>query len=210
MKNIKSKLFGFVAAVVVALSLPATGHSQILYNGYFNIDWQYNWPLGDSYADKSSGWGMNFEGGYYFPSNVGLGAFIAFHTNNKYIPRQTFPIGGTGAITTDQQHSVFQLPFGVTGRYRFTQGRVLEPYVAVKVGANYARVSSYFYVLEAYEKTWGFFVSPELGLNVCPFNQNRIGVHVAAYYSYATNKCTTLNFKMDQLSNFCLRLVLSF
>ena len=133
MKNIKSKLFGFVAAVVVALSLPATGHSQILYNGYFNIDWQYNWPLGDSYADKSSGWGMNFEGGYYFPSNVGLGAFIAFHTNNKYIPRQTFPIGGTGAITTDQQHSVFQLPFGVTGRYRFTQGRVLEPYVAVKV-----------------------------------------------------------------------------
>ena len=71
MKNIKSKLFGFVAAVVVALSLPATGHSQILYNGYFNIDWQYNWPLGDSYADKSSGWGMNFEGGYYFPSNVG-------------------------------------------------------------------------------------------------------------------------------------------
>ena len=177
MKNIKSKLFGFVAAVVVALSLPATGHSQILYNGYFNIDWQYNWPLGDSYADKSSGWGMNFEGGYYFPSNVGLGAFIAFHTNNKYIPRQTFPIGGTGAITTDQQHSVFQLPFGVTGRYRFTQGRVLEPYVAVKVPV---------------------------------FSQNRIGVHVAAYYSYATNKCTTLNFKMDQLSNFGLRVGLSF
>ena len=59
MKNIKSKLFGFVAAVVVALSLPATGHSQILYNGYFNIDWQYNWPLGDSYADKSSGWGIS-------------------------------------------------------------------------------------------------------------------------------------------------------
>ena len=74
MKNIKSKLIGFVAVTVVALSLPATGHSQMLYNGYFNIDWQYNWPLGDSYADKSSGWGMNFEGGYYFPSNVGLGA----------------------------------------------------------------------------------------------------------------------------------------
>ena len=72
MKNIKSKLIGFVAVTVVALSLPATGHSQMLYNGYFNIDWQYNWPLGDSYADKSSGWGMNFEGGYYFPSNVGL------------------------------------------------------------------------------------------------------------------------------------------
>ena len=105
---------------------------------------------------------------------------------------------------------MFQLPFGVTGRYRFTQGRVLEPYVAVKVGANYARVSSYFYVLEAYEKTWGFYVSPELGLNVCPFSQNRIGVHVAAYYSYATNKCTTLHFKMDQLSNFGLRVGLSF
>lgn len=210
MKNIKSKLIGFAAVTVVALSLPATGYSQNNYNGYFNIDWQYNVPLGTSFADKSSGWGMNFEGGYYFPSNIGLGAFISYHTNNKYIPRQTFPLGETGAVTTDQQHSVFQLPFGITGRYRFTSGRVLEPYFALKVGANYARVSSYFYVLEAYERTWGFYLSPELGLNIAPFSQNRIGIHVAAYYSYATNQSTMLNFKMDQLSNFGVRVGLSF
>ena len=73
---------------------------------------------------------MNFEGGYYFPNNFGVGAFIAYHTNNEYIPRQTFPVGETSTVTTDQQHSVFQLPFGATGRYRFLQTNVLEPYVA--------------------------------------------------------------------------------
>ena len=138
MKNIKSKLTGWAAVAVAALLLPSVGRAQGNDNIYLNIDWQYNVPLGASFADKSSGWGMNFEGGYYFPNNFGVGAFIAYHTNNEYIPRQTFPVGETSTVTTDQQHSVFQLPFGATGRYRFLQTNVLEPYVALKLGAKYA------------------------------------------------------------------------
>ena len=113
-------------------------------------------------------------------------------------------------MTTDQQHSVFQLPFGATGRYRFLQTNVLEPYVALKLGANYARISSNFYILEAYEKTWGFYMSPEIGLNVRPFGASGFGFHFALYYSYATNSGTVLKYKTDQLNNFGFRIGVGF
>lgn len=209
MKRINNKLAGWTACALMTVLFPLFGQAQSS-DVYVNIDWQYNVPLGASFADKSSGWGMNFEGGYYFPCNIGLGLFLAYHTNNKYIPRQTFPVGETSAVTTDQQHSVYQLPFGVTGRYRFMPGSIFEPYVAMKLGPNYARLSSDFYVLEAYEKTWGFYMSPELGVNIRPFSQTRIGLHVAAYYSYATNKGTVLRYKTDPLNNFGFRIGLCF
>lgn len=60
---------------------------------------------------------MNFEGGYYVLPDLSIGAFINYHTNNEYISRQTLPISNSAALTTDQQHSVFQLPFGFARRY---------------------------------------------------------------------------------------------
>ncbi len=210
MKNIKNKLLGLAALAAVSMALPSTGHAQIIENGYVNVDWQFNVPLSNDFSSKASGWGMNFEGGYYFPNNFGLGAFISYHTNNEYIPRSTFPVGNASALTTDQQHSLFQLPFGVTGRYRFMDGGLLEPYVAMKLGANYARISSDFYVLQAYEKTWGFYVSPELGLSVFPFNRSRVGFHAALYYSYATNQGSVLNYSIDGLNNFGFRVGIAF
>ena len=210
MKNIKIKLIGLAAVAAASLALPSTGHAQILENGYFNADWQFNVPLGNDFADKASGWGMNFEGGYYFWNNIGIGAFLSYHTNNEYIPRRTFPIGETAALTTDQQHSLFQLPFGATGRYRFMEGHLVEPYVAVKLGANYARISSDFYVLQAYENTWGFYVSPELGMNIFPFNHSGVGFHAAIYYSYATNQGSVLRYPVDGLDNFGFRIGIAF
>ena len=210
MKNIKNKLLGLAALAAVSVALPSTGHAQIIENGYVNVDWQFNVPLSNDFSSKASGWGMNFEGGYYFPNNFGLGAFISYHTNNEYIPRSTFPVGSASALTTDQQHSMFQLPFGVTGRYRFMSGGLLEPYAAMKLGANYTRISSDFYVLQAYERTWGFYVSPEVGLSVFPFNRSRVGFHAALYYSYATNQGSVLNYSIDGLNNFGFRVGIAF
>ena len=48
--------------------------------------------------------------GYYVIPKFLVGAFISYHTNNKYIDRQTLPVSSTSAITSDQQHSIFQLP----------------------------------------------------------------------------------------------------
>ena len=210
MKNIKKKIIGWGIAVVALSFCPALSQAQYNSDIYMNIDWQFNVPLGASYVDKASGWGMNFEGGYYFPCNFGLGAFFSYHTNNEYVSRRTISMTPSSAVTTDQQHSLYQVPFGATGRYRFLAGSICEPYVAMKLGANYARISSDFYILQAYEETWGFYMSPELGVQIRPFSQTRIGFHAALYYSYATNEGTVMQDKMSQLNNFGFRLGLSF
>lgn len=210
MKNIKKKIIGWGIAVVALSFCPALSQAQYNSDIYMNIDWQFNVPLGASYVDKASGWGMNFEGGYYFPCNFGIGAFFSYHTNNEYVSRRTISMTPSSAVTTDQQHSLYQVPFGATGRYRFLAGSICEPYVAMKLGANYARISSDFYILQAYEETWGFYMSPELGVQIRPFSQTRIGFHAALYYSYATNEGTVMQDKMSQLNNFGFRLGLSF
>ena len=40
------------------------GQAQVEDNLHFNVDWQMNAPISTDFADKISGWGMNFEAGY--------------------------------------------------------------------------------------------------------------------------------------------------
>ncbi|MDE6180314.1 MAG: porin family protein, partial [Phocaeicola sp.] len=127
---------------------------------------------------------------------------------HQYIPRQTLPVNNSAALTTDQQHSVFQLPFGLATRYRFNDG-VFQPYIGMKLGANYTKMSSDFYIYEATDNTWGLYVSPEIGMNIYPWT-NGIGLHLAAFYNYSTNKGNVLNYDIDKLNNWGLRVGVAF
>ena len=129
MKTMKYSFYRVLAVAAFALTIALPGKAQMNENYYANIDWQYNFPLGIDFADKSSGWGMNFEGGYFITENFSVGAFLAYHSNHKYIPRQTIQLNEGSSINTDQQHTLFQLPFGASGRYTFNRGEVFQPYV---------------------------------------------------------------------------------
>lgn len=87
-----------VSAIAIAFALPAK--AQVTPFTYFNVDWQFNAPISNNFANKASGWGMNFEGGYYVLPDLSIGAFINYHTNNEYISRQTLPISNSAALTT--------------------------------------------------------------------------------------------------------------
>ena len=65
MKTSKYPVLKTIALCVVLLAAARTGKAQIFPNSYINVDWQMGVPLGSSLADKASGWGMNFEGGYF-------------------------------------------------------------------------------------------------------------------------------------------------
>ncbi len=188
------------------------GKAQIIPNGYINVDWQMNVPLGDSFASKASGWGMNFEGGYYVTPTVAIGPFVSYQTNLEKIDRRTLDLGDGSALTTNQKHALFQLPFGITGRYacRRYLDSVVQPYVGLKLGASYAEISSYYYVIKQYKRSWGFFLSPEIGMSIFPRAARRFGFHAALYYSYATNDANVLTYSVNNLNNFGLRAGISF
>ena len=151
---------------------------------------------------------MNFEGGYFVTPNIGLGLFLNYHSNHEYVGRETFQMGA-GEVTTDQQHTIFQLPFGAAARYQWNRGGSFQPYVSAKLGAEYAKVRSNFNMLEARDNSWGFYASPEIGINVFPWVYGP-GLHFALYYSYGTNKADVLHYSVDGLSNFGFRLGVSF
>lgn len=209
MKTTRQLSVKLLALIAIAMAFTLPGRAQTSDSFYSNIDWQFNFPISNSFADKASGWGMNFEGGYYLTDNFAIGAFLAYHSNHKYIPRQTISLGDNSSINTDQQHTQFQLPFGVAGRYTFNREGMFQPYISVKAGPQYARLKSTFNVFENDDNTWGFYVSPEIGMNIFPWVY-RPGIHVAAYYSYATNKGSVLTYDVDGMSNFGLRLGIAF
>lgn len=195
-----------IAALALAFAMPAK--AQLSDNGYANVDWQFNAPLKNHFADKASRWGMNFECGYFVTPNLGLGLFMNYSSNHEYFPRATFPVG-EGTVNTDQQHTIFQLPFGAAARYQMNRGGAWQPYFGVKLGANYAKVRSNYNMFETRDNTWGFYVSPEIGLNVYPWAYGP-GLHIAVYYSYATNKANVLTYNVDKLNNFGFRVGLAF
>ena len=195
-----------LAALVCLLALPAK--AQMTDNGYADIDWQYNFPLGNAFTDRSSGWGMNFDGGYFLTEHWSIGAFLAFHTNHEYVPRQTHT-SGSASLTTDQQHSTFQLPFGLATRYAWKRGSAFQPYVGLKAGAQYARLSSEYNIFKSTQDTWGFYLSPEIGVNIFPWAYGP-GLHIAAYYSYATNQGRVMTCNVSGMNNFGLRVGIAF
>ncbi len=206
MKHTSWKVLALIAFAMV-FALP--GRAQTSDYFYANIDWQFNFPVSNDFASKGSGWGMNFEGGYYLTENMTIGAFLAYHSNHKYIPRQTISMGDNSSLNTDQQHTLFQLPFGVAGRYVFNREGIFQPYVSVKAGPQYAKLKTNYNAYESDDSSWGFYISPEVGMNIFPWVY-RPGIHVAAYYSYATNKGNIMTYSVDGMSNFGLRLGIAF
>ena len=198
----------YISLFVMTLLAPSTGKAQISLDSYYNIDWQFNIPIDNSFSNKASGWGMNFEGGYYVHRNIAIGAFISFHTNNEYISRRTILLSQTLAMNTDQQHQMFALPFGVLMRYRFIE-MDFQPYAGIKLGTCYSEFNDYYYIFMKSQNRWGFFMSPEIGFNYYPW-ANSIGFHMAIYYNYATNKHDIMTYSQNGLNNFGFRLGVAF
>ena len=209
MKTMKHFSIKVLAIFSFAIFFTLPNHAQTSDTFYSNIDWQFNFPISNDFADKASGWGMNFEGGYYLTENIAVGAFLTYHSNHKYIPRQTISMGDNSSLNTDQQHTLFQMPFGIAGRYVFILDGVFQPYLSIKMGPQYARLKSTFNAFQNDDNTWGFYVSPEVGMNIFPWVY-RPGIHVAAYFSYATNKGSVMTYSADGMSNFGLRLGIAF
>ena len=193
------------AALFAGISLPAK--SQVSLDAYYNVDWQLNIPL-NNYADKVSGWGMNFDAGWYLTPDIAIGTFLNYHTNSKYIDRAVVNLSDETAVFTDQQRSLYQLPFGVTALYRIIESD-WQPYVALKLGAEYANMSSYYYIYKSSEDSWGFYMSPEVGVRWYPWD-NGMGLHAAAYYSFSTNNGSVMGSDMETPGNFGFRLGLAF
>ena len=204
-----TKILGIIMLLCAAI-MPCTAHAQLYKSTYYNIDWQLNTPVFTDYANVTSGWGMNFEGGYYVSSKIAVGLYGSFHTNNEYVETQVLQLNSSSSLYTDQVQSIFQIPFGALIKYRFVEDSMFEPYVTAKLGTNYVRMSSINNVLDFYSDSWGFNAQPEVGVSIFPSAHNRTGIHLALYYSYSTNQNQCLVYNLNGLNNVGFNIGITF
>jgi len=208
MKKI-AKSIKLFALLLACMAIPTLSKAQVVDNMYFNLNWQVNSPINNNFADKTSGWGAEGEFGWFVAPNFTVGAFLSYHKNNKYIPTTTMA-SGTQAITSDQQHCLYQLPYGLTGRYIVNPDAIVQPYIGLKLGPQYTKTTSYMNILEPYDESWGFYVSPEVGMTIYFTPQKTVGANLSFYYSYATNENKLLIYKEDGFNNWGFRVGLAF
>ncbi len=173
---------------VTSFAFAATEASaQMGKRDYINAGWQFNGTVGNGFVKTAQGYGAYIEGGYYVAPEFAVGAFASFSTNNEYFPKETYTFEDKSALTTDLDKSIYQVPFGATFRYRIMRG-MAQPYAEAKVGAEYSTQSTYMSTFVNRNDNWGFYISPEIGVNFFPFHKTDFGFQVAAYYSYSTNR----------------------
>lgn len=195
--------------VVAMLLLFAAGeiHAQVGKRAYMNIGWQFNGAFHNDFVQNVQGYGAYLQNGYYLTPLLAIGSFSHFSNNEQYLEKQTYPLENAAALTTDTQRNLYQNAFGPSLRLRLWPLEV-QPYIEVKMGAEYAVASTYFssYVLRA--TSWGFYVSPEIGVTYYPDPDSDAGLHLAVYYSYSTN--TDADFHPHGLNNWGFKLGVAF
>ena len=202
------KKFIYILATAAALvAFAGTADAQMGKREYINIGWQFNGTVGNSFVETASGYGAYIEGGYYITPMFAVGGFASFNTNNDYIPKQTYTFKDQSALTTDVDRSIYQVPFGLTMRTRFMRGE-LQTYLGTKIGAEFSTQSTYMSTFVNRHDNWGFYMSPEVGFNWFPFQGTDFGFHLAAYYSFATNRNKA--YGMDGINNLGFKLGIAF
>ena len=194
-------------ASVAMILFAGEANAQMGKRYYINGGWQFNGTVANDYVQTAQGYGAYLEGGYYVTPMIAVGGFASFGTNNKYIPKQTYQLEDGAAITTDLDRSVYQVPFGATMRVRFLRSE-FQPYFEAKLGTEYSTQSTYMSTFVNRHDNWGFYVSPEIGFTYFPFQKTDIGFHLAAYYSYATNRNDSFGIK--GLNNLGFKLGMAF
>lgn len=186
----------YICIMTTALFLAASvmADAQMGSRYYVNAGWQFNGTPGNGFVRSAQGLGAYAETGCYLTPMLAVGGFVSFNTNNEYVPKQTYMFDDKSALTTDLERSIYQVPFGVTVRYRFMRFDV-QPYVEAKIGTEYSTQSTYMSTFVNRHDNWGFYISPEIGVTVYPFMAYDLGFQVAAYYSYATNRNDSYSLK---------------
>ena len=185
-------------------------NAQVNPNTYYQCGWQFDFPIKSDFSNKMNDLGLYVDVGYYFTHNISLGGFINVNTQYDNVTRNVTNDNTSTSENIEETLSYISVPFGASLRYRFVHDTWWQPYVSAKAGVNYAEAKSTMPLDTYSDKSWGFYVSPELGINIFPFKKYLLGINLAAYYAYATNRHDVSSRQVNGLNSMGIRLGLAF
>lgn len=154
------------------------------------FSWEISYPTSNNYitATSLSGWRFEYRKG--IKSNLSVGIAMSWSAFDEYVGTKTYSSPGkTRAITTDMIRQVYTLPITLNAHHYFTtKSKMLQPYVGLNLGAQYAEHKAFLNIYELEETNWGFTARPEVGSMIRFSSNSPVKALLALGYNYSTNK----------------------
>lgn len=200
----------FIAVYLVFLISIIALNAQINPKTYYQCGWQFDFPINSSFSNSMNDLGLYVDAGYYFTPNISLGGFINVNTQYDEAVHSDGNANPEIPESIKEKSSYISVPFGASVRYRVTDETWWQPYISAKVGVNYTEAKSTMPFDTYSDKSWGFYISPELGINLFPIKHYLLGINVAAYYAFSTNRHDVSSKQVNGLNSVGVRLGVNF
>ena len=184
-----------IALLVAATSFAQSGHR---YSQVYSFNWQSSVPLGKpaEFIPSMGFNGANFNFGFFVTDNIAIGADFSWGYNQQTVDPEVYNIGDNCAVYAALYKTTQNIPMKAQFKYLFNPTGFVKVYAAAGLGATsyteYIQIQEYQFS----DSSWGFLMSPEVGIYVPFGKQSHWGANVAAGYNWATNKAQNLYFNV--------------
>jgi len=199
-----------VFGLLIGLTISIAGKGQDTHpsvsmpKDFTSFSWEVAFPADNKYLTEPSLSGWKLEYRRMIKQNLSLGVAVSWNAFDETLPTKTYSSpGGSRAVTTDMIRQVYTVPITLITHYYFnTSMKLLQPFLGIGLGGQYAENNTYFNIYQLTENNWGFVARPELGAAI-HFGQNSpIKGLISAGYNWSTNK--NEGFDIDNWSHVTL------
>ena len=172
------------------LSLQGNGQKLPADRDLVAFSWEVGVPANNNYLTETSLTGWRFEYRKGIKHNLSVGIAMSWAAFDEYVATKTYSTPGqTKAVTTDMIRQVYTLPLTLTGHYYMnTKSKMLEPYLGLGLGAQYAEHKAFLNIYELNETNWGFVARPEIGTLIRFSSHSPVKGLLSVGYNFSTNK----------------------
>ena len=168
------------------------------YEQIYSFNWLSSLPLGSSadYISSFSPKGFSFHFSYFFTSNLGVGVDFGWSYNSKFIPREVYrPDENTAIAAATNRHSDI-FPIKAQFKYMINPKSAVKVYASAGIGGLRYGEETHVQDLSISDHSWGFLMSPEIGI-IVPFGKDATyGLNANAGINWATNNFFNLYFNL--------------
>jgi len=193
---------------IIGLLASARGNAQStnrLFTDFFAFDWEVALPTDNKFLSETSLSGWRLEYRRMVKQNLSVGLAVSWSAFDEYQTTKTYHgTNGRSAVTTDMIRQVYTVPITLITHYYFkNKGGLLQPYVGLGLGTQYAESNAYFNIYVVTDNNWGFVARPEIGTFI-NLGASPAKILLSAGYNWSTN--TNNAFDVSNISQFTINL----
>ncbi len=176
-------------------TLPSYDENFLLPGGFFNVNYNLSWGVGDfkEFISKTSYRGFSLDARWFVSDRIAIGTMFGWNGFYEKYPRRTYEFDG-GALTGVVQSTYYNFTMSINAYYYPFPEAMIKPYIGVNVGPEYQTLDIQIGRVYSEHETWQFLVAPELGTFIQFGENSDVGANLAIRYNYINYTNTNLGF----------------